>query len=191
MEGMAPRWRYLGPTSRLESLLHQAAAAALDDLTRPDLLAIDVTALQAAIEHALVVGAGVAAETAATRLSHAERAQARVALESKVRRLCAPEADALSVDRAALKAAIEQARGVGLDMQVAETRLTEAEAAHSRAHKRTEIAESLGSLLAVDDAYDATGVNVANSPAVPAAPMYPPEGLSPRLRSSRAFRRGG
>ena len=142
-----------------------AAEAELQQLTAPsDLRNIDCAALKAAIEQALLLGVGVAAEAAKKTLGAAQRTQAQAAVIHEIKALLLPSGSALQVDRAALEAAIERGVALGLDastLSQAHVRLKEVAAAHEKQARIAALEKQLSAMSLSDALLDKRAVRIA------------------------------
>ena len=142
-----------------------AAEAELQQLTAPsELRNIDCAALKAAIEQALLLGVGVAAEAAKKTLGAAQRTQAQSAVIHEIKALLLPSGSALQVDRAALEAAIERGVALGLDastLSQAHVRLKEVAAAHEKQARIAALEKQLSAMSLSDALLDKKAVRVA------------------------------
>jgi hypothetical protein len=142
-----------------------AAEAELQQLTAPsELRNIDCAALKAAIEQALLLGVGVAAEAAKKTLGAAQRTQAQAAVIHEIKALLLPSGSALQVDRAALEAAIERGVALGLDastLSQAHVRLKEVAAAHEKQARIAALEKQLSAMSLSDALLDKRAVRIA------------------------------
>ena len=142
-----------------------AAEAELQQLTAPsDLRNIDCAALKAAIEQALLLGVGVAAEAAKKTLGAAQRTQAQAAVIHEIKALLLPSGSALQVDRAALEAAIERGVALGLDastLSQAHVRLKEVAAAHEKQARIAALEKQLSAMSLSVALLDKRAVRIA------------------------------